>query len=220
MGIPIFFIPRGFVSVSFLKNPTPGGLPPRDHAVVLPGEEDGTQWTYQGPEYFCMDIPFPTEYGFCRTTGDTKLFEDRGTNLPLDDKNGKNYAIVVRLTYDVSSSDVQVRFPFPYGAEFDILAGQQFPAINYHFYAEPIFDDNHNPSMAFEMMKPMFSPIPDLYMKDDIQSVAEPPKACDGLSVEDVEDIGEYLGVPAPARTPQDAKLRNCLALFIQASTT
>ena len=124
---PIFLLPHGFVAVSFLTHPTSAGLPPREHVLVLPGEEaaPGTRWSFQGNDYFCLDLPFPTEYGFCRTTTTTtKLFDNSGKDVPADDKeNGKKYAIVVRFTYDIPSSDVRIRLPFPYGVEFDILSG-------------------------------------------------------------------------------------------------
>jgi hypothetical protein len=215
---PVFFIPHGFVSASFLKRPTSIGLPPRDNVLVLPGEEDGgRRWTFRGREYFCMDLPFPTEYGFCRMTSKTTLFEDKGRDLPADDKKGKKYAIVIRFTYDTSSSDVRIGLPFPYGAEFDILSGLSFSAMNYHFYAEPLFSNVHDPSAAFDKLTGMFTPQPDIKIDKNIKAVADAPKACDGLSVEDLEDIGEYLGAPPlPDMTIHDAKLRNCLATFIQ----
>lgn len=227
---PVLFIPHGFISVTFHKVPTSCGLPPRENLLFLPGQERATdRWSFCGNEYFCMDLPFPAEFGSCRTA--TEEFFNSGADLPSDAKGRRKFAVVHRFTYDVRPSEVQVRLPFPYGQDFDLLAGQTFPSLTYHFYAEPLFSAHHNVAGAFDSLIQMLNPRPRLNIKPGVDPTADPPKSCSGLSADDQVDLGEFLGVPSLARHKHqgageeqpmsaelfvNAKLRNCLSVYIQ----
>jgi hypothetical protein len=189
--------------------------PPQD-TVWSPGGSEAPYVSFTAPYPNCIRVYRPSQErikgGFI---GNDVAGEDKDPNGP-----GKQYAIVHRFSYRASPQTLKINVNYSFGT-VNITNGLSLPQVSVHFYAQELFQEDHDMDEALKQLKKIYSPTPDIQLTTNLNGTVVAAADHEGLAKSDEEDLRELLNITEHSKLHRvSVKLRNCLSVYLDNSDT